>query len=165
MLCDRVLYNLHARPAGEAPGRSFSEDTLPLQWFDLHARAVRARTAGGRRVDLLLPLGVGLRDGDVVYEDDAVRIVVRVEPVEVLVIRPADARQMAMLAAELGNLHLPLEVTETELLTPNDGPAVGVLMRYGLPPVVERRVFHPMRALALTAPKVAPALTIRRSTR
>lgn len=160
MLCDCILYNIGDRTTpGGAP-----EDPLPLQWFELHARAVRGQTRSGRRVDVLLPLGIWLRDGDVVFEDVASRIVVRVIPVDLLVIRPRSMSEAAVLAAELGNLHLPLEVTERELLTPNDGPAIGILLRHGLRPETTRRSFSPLRSLALTAPRVSSAVTVRRST-
>jgi urease accessory protein UreE len=113
-------------------------------------------------VNLLPPLGAGLRDGDVVFEDRSRRIVIRVCPAEVYVARPPDLRTMGVLAAELGNLHLPLEIAANELLTPRDGPAAGVLARCDVPFTIERRIFHPLRTIALTDVAISPALTLTR---
>ena len=158
MLIDRVLFNLHRTPPADAR----PADALPVPWQQVHARAIRARSSAGTAVNLLLPLGQHVRDGDVVYEDENRRIVVRIVPADMLVVRPRSLAEMGLLAAELGNLHLPLEVLDGELLTPADGPAVGVLARYAATWTVEKRVFQPLRAIALTDVSVGPGLVVRR---
>jgi urease accessory protein UreE len=158
MLCDRVLY-----PLAKAPADGKAEEALPLQWWELNARAIRGRSESGEAVRVLLPLGVSLREGDVLHEDERRRLVVRVVPCKVYVLKLADPGAAAIVGAELGNLHLPLEVQGQELLTPCDGPAAGVFLRLGVQPQVQSRKFQPIRSLALAMPTVSPALRVRRA--
>jgi urease accessory protein UreE len=158
MLCDRVLYNLHETP----PRDERAEESLPLDWHQLHERALRAVSSAGRTVNLLLPLGAGARDGDVVHEDADRRIVVRVRACDVYVARPGDSRTMGLIAAELGNLHVPLEIVGEELLTPRDGPAAGVFARYGVHVSLQHRIFQPLRSIALNDAVASPGLKVIR---
>ena len=89
MLCDRVLGNVDSDAPGHYTGRE--RDVLELSWRECARRAVRGRTAGGRRIGVLLPRGEHLRHGDVIADGDAMGlVVVSVLPCEVWVAEFAD---------------------------------------------------------------------------
>src|SRR4051812_24918906 len=118
MLCDRILGNLSDEYFSSLPrGR----DRLEIHWWELDLRAMRITTHGGLLVRVLLPRGVFLNEGDVLFHDGAMLVVVRVHPCEVLVIRPIGARQMGVVALTLGNLHAPTEITGDEIRVAPDG--------------------------------------------
>lgn len=148
MLCDRVLGNIASADPALFAGKE--HDVLDVTWRDCARRAVRGRTRSGLALGVLLPLGTTLRHGDVLFEDDRRVVTVNLLPCEVWVADFSDATSLANAALELGNLHLPVEVTaDGQLVTPPDGPARGVLDRY-----VERwrpgiRRFQPLRATVL----------------
>ncbi|QOV87442.1 urease accessory protein UreE [Humisphaera borealis] len=143
LLCDQVLCPFD----GVADARL---DHLDLRWDECHRRASVKTTRAGRSVRLILRLGVALRDGDVIADTPECLLVVRVVPCQVLVVRPASAREAALASLELGNLHVPVEVTDTEILTPADGPAMGALSRRGIAYGVETRLFQPTAISGVT---------------
>jgi urease accessory protein UreE len=51
----------------------------------------------------------------------------------VLVARPRSRRECFALAIELGNLHVPVEITTDAILVAPDGPVEEVLERMGVP--------------------------------
>ena len=167
MLFDRVIRNLADADGPEAfdcdrepaDGR---RDVVDLTWAECARRAVRATSRAGRKVGLVLPLGQPVRHGDVLLEDADVMLVVNVVPCRVLVARPRDAREMGVLACELGNLHVPVEVADGELLTPPDGPSRAAVERLGIPFAEEIRRFAPLRISVLTAVGVSADLKVTR---
>jgi urease accessory protein UreE len=112
-------------------------------------------TRGGRPVRILLPLGAGLRHGDVLADDGACLVVVHVEPADVLVVRPRTPAELARVALEIGNLHAPVAVDGDELLVIPDGPIEAVLGELGVPHERQARRFIPDRLIA--APAAAAA--------
>jgi urease accessory protein len=148
MLCDRILGNMEEGSLGNI---SRTEDALELHWWECWKRALRKQTAGGRDVRVLLPIGKALQHGDVVYDDGDTRIVVRVLPCEVLVVRPWDLEEMGVLMLELGNLHAPAEVSAGDVLVAADGPVEAVLVDLGLPFEAETRRFAPRRCVGMPA--------------
>jgi urease accessory protein len=147
MLCDRVLGNVDSDDgARRYAGRP--RDTLELTWRECARRAARGQTAGGRPVGVLLPRGTHLRQGDVIADEGAAGlVVVSVAPCEVWVAEFADAAAMAKAALELGNLHVPVEVTgPLSLATTPDGPTRGVFDRLAAAWRVEHRRFQPLRS-------------------
>jgi urease accessory protein UreE len=148
MLCDRVLGNLGSADPARYAGKQ--EDAVDVGWRDCLRRAIRTRSRRGRRLGILLPLGTTLRHGDVLFEDDAHFVTVRVRPCEVWVADFADGVSLATAALELGNLHVPVEVSAPfQLVTPPDGPARGVLDRHAAAWRQEVRRFTPARATVL----------------
>lgn len=49
-----------------------------------------------------------------------------------MVIRPRSNRELFVLALELGNLHVPVEITADEVRVASDGPVEEVLERMNL---------------------------------
>ena len=147
MLCDRVLGNVFGDDAARFAGRR--RDSVPLSWRDCHRRGVRAMSVGGASVGILLPLGAQAHHGDVVFDDGTTVGVVDVTPCDLLVGQFAGPAALARAALELGNLHVPVEVTGFLLATLPGGPAVGVFERYARRFHQEVRRFSPLRATVL----------------
>jgi len=118
-------------------------DWLDLSWFDCTQRALRKRTRSGELVRILLPVGVHLRHGDVVMRSGGGVVAVHQAMSAVLVARPASAGALALLALELGNLHVPVQVEGEHLIVLDDGPTREALVRHGAGFVEEQRRFEP----------------------
>jgi urease accessory protein len=161
MLCDRILDNLDS-PTAATLIADRAVDYLDVTWADLHRRSVRLITRGGRRVGVLLALNVRLRNGDVIFVGEGDVIVVNHLPCDVLAGRPPTARQMGLVACELGNLHLPVEVGEGEIVTIPDGPAEAAFRAHGVPFCAENRRFSPLRASVLNNVRLAQDFQLRK---
>lgn len=159
MLCDRILGNIRDRSA-DAP-----IDWIDLQWSDCIKRALRKLSRAGRDVTILLAPGVGMNDGDILWEDPLVRLVVHVVPCEVLVISPASLEEMGRMALELGNLHAPTQVSGDQILTIPDGPVEQVLDRLNISRDRDERVFAPHAISYDTVGLASPLSVVRSSTR
>jgi urease accessory protein len=138
MWVDRVLGNVADQPAC-SPG---SIDFVDVDWAEC-GRMLKARTRSGHPIRLLLPPGSTIRHGDVLVDDGACRVVVNVPPCDVIVARPATAREMALLCLELGNLHWPTQVTDSQVIFIEDGPPLAVLEQLNVAWVRESRRFEP----------------------
>jgi urease accessory protein UreE len=156
MLVDRILGNI-ADPRGAFAAAA--QDPLELTWRQCTLRALRARSMGGQDLSLLLPPGTYVRHGDVLVEVEARAIVVAVIPCEVWVATFEQPGTLAAAALELGNLHVPVEVQGSHLITVPGGPVQGVFGRYADSWHVEIRHFQPLRATVVgAAVQLAPAL-------
>lgn len=154
MLSDRILGNVNDDPpTGPWSGRR--QDVVDVRWHECGRRALRKTTRGGRPLRILLPLGVGLRHGDVLADLGDGIAVVHVEPAEVLVVRPRDPAELARVALEIGNLHAPVAVEGGDLIVIPDGPVEAVLGELGVPHDRQHRRFVPDRLIA--APAAVPA--------
>jgi urease accessory protein UreE len=161
LLCDRVLANLDM-PEAALRFAGKARDEVEFGWYDLTRRAIRAPSASGRSIGILLPLGVTLRHGDVVHEDDASFVVVVHRPTEVWRVHAGSAVSLATIALELGNLHVAVEVSEQgELYTPVDGPTEGVLRRAGASYELCERRFVPLRATITSGLSIAKNFAVK----
>jgi urease accessory protein len=96
---------------------------------------VGRRFAGERR----------LHDGDVVHADEALVVVVAVEPDDVLVGRPPTIAAALAVAHALGNRHLPVHVEGDAIVVRYDPLLAAVFEEHGVPVVREARVGPPFR--------------------
>ncbi|HEV7302260.1 MAG TPA: hypothetical protein VGN72_23175 [Tepidisphaeraceae bacterium] len=160
MLYDRILSSADVEPS----------DSVDIAWHECAARALRKTTRARREVRILLPLGRSLRDGDVLAaeatgvarEGEQLAVLrVHVPACEVWVTDPVDPDALATVALELGNLHVPVQVSNGRLIVIADGPTREALDRYGVPFRTERRVFAPLRATVLQGVKLAPGFEVR----
>lgn len=141
MLVDRVIRRWEGVDAGRDADRL---DAVELAWDECHRRAVAKSSRRGRPVRLLLRLGTVLRHHDVLVDEPGWLLVVEVRPTDVIVVRPRSMREAAVVAAEWGNLHVPVQPTDDELITLADGPAEVALHKHHVPFTVEPRRFEPM---------------------
>ena len=116
---------------------------LELEWYETSKRILHKRTNSGHEISLkFLDQTQNLGEGDVLYEDTEMLIVVQIQPCDTIVIKPASMYEMAYVCYEIGNKHLPLFYENGELLIPYEDPLLRLLQASGLKPVVEERVLQ-----------------------
>lgn len=104
----------------------------------------RFRTDNGTEVQLILPRGTQLREGDLLSTENGdvlVRIHARPEPV--LTVRTADPDALARAAYHLGNRHVALELGSGYLRLSPDSVLADMLNQLGLKIVEEIAPFQP----------------------
>lgn len=89
-----------------------STDQVELEWFDTEKRVLRVRTVDGQEIGFRNLSGAPLRGGDILFEDENQRIVVRILPCLCLIFRPRNKMEMATVCFEIGNRHLPIYINE-----------------------------------------------------
>ncbi|HEY8552987.1 MAG TPA: urease accessory protein UreE [Burkholderiales bacterium] len=105
---------------------------------------LRFRTVEGVPVQLMLPRGTVLRDGDLLAsEDGAVCVRVRARPEPVLTARANDRLTLLRAAYHLGNRHVPVEIGEDYLRLGPDPVLAQMLEQLGLVVVEEVAPFQP----------------------
>ena len=112
-------------------------DELELTAEERERAHRRVRSKGNRELIISLPRGEELQDGDVVYVDGQVAVVVVAAAEDVLEVSPRTTREWAVAAYQLGNLHRPARFIEDAILTPYDCSTDEVLRGLG---VLARRV-------------------------
>ncbi|MDI3329424.1 MAG: urease accessory protein UreE [Micrococcus sp.] len=103
-MIDSVIANRHDLSPAELAG--LHEEKVVLPSSDLVKRVQRVTTDHGREIGIRLTAPVDLRDGDILFRDEANVVVVSVLPTDVLVIAPRTIREMGVVAHSLGNRHL-----------------------------------------------------------
>ena len=103
-----------------------------LEREDLNRAHQKVRDEEGDVFAVSLPHGERLGPGDVVFADEERIVYVELAPEDVIVIRPADARQWARAAYNIGNMHQPAFLQEDCILTPYDPVMGSVIDRLGI---------------------------------
>jgi urease accessory protein len=125
-------------------------DELDLTAEERERAHLRARSRGNRELIISLPRGVELHDGDVVYIEDGVTVVVVAAPEDVLEVSPRTPREWALAAYQLGNLHRPARFLPDAILTPYDRSSAETLRALGVAAHRVKRGFVGERCRALT---------------
>jgi urease accessory protein len=125
-------------------------DELDLTAEERERAHLRARSRGNRELIISLPRGVELHDGDVVYIEDGVTVVVVAAPEDVLEVSPRTPREWALAAYQLGNLHRPARFLPDAILTPYDRSSAETLRALGVATHRVQRGFVGERCRALT---------------
>ena len=108
MLCEKVLGKLEEM---DAAGRRV--EYVDIEWHEAFKKIHRKNTDQGTDVGIRMDdtvLSRGLFQGDVIYADDEVIIVVNTPPCEVIEISLTEGHHMmaAKVCYEIGNRHAPL---------------------------------------------------------
>jgi urease accessory protein len=112
--------------------RGRAVDVLDLEWYETGKRIMRKRTRTGKEIAMrFLKENPGLTEGDVLYADSDVVVVVSIVPCEVIVIRMGDLHTVASVCYEIGNRHLPLYYEGEALLAPYEEPLYRWLLAGG----------------------------------
>lgn len=122
-------------------------DYIDLEWHELNGKIHRVQSRMGRDIGIRLGdevLQNGLRDGDILYEDEELLFVVNVQPFDMLKIfvQPGHADSIARVCYEIGNTHAALFFGDThqEFLTPYSEPLKRLLEKIpGVSAVCEKR--------------------------
>jgi len=91
-------------------------DTVALTWEERQKSRQRLRTTKGQELALALPTGTRLQEGDLLPTVDGY-IEVALAPEDVILITPQNLQEAAFVAYQIGNRHLPLEITGEGLKT------------------------------------------------
>ena len=142
---EAVLGNL-----SELGQRVEAVDELELTTEERERAHLRARSRGNRELIISLPRGEELHDGDVVYVEDGVAVVVAAAPEDVLEVNPRTTREWALTAYQLGNLHRPARFLPDAILTPYDRSSAEMLRALGVATRRVKRGFVGERCRALT---------------
>lgn len=118
--------------------------TLALTAEERTRSRLRFETEEGVSVQLGLPRGTVLRDGDLLRGEDATVLVrMRAKPEAVLTARAPDAHTLLRAAYHLGNRHVPVEVGSDYLRLSPDSVLADMLVQLGLEIVEEVVPFQP----------------------
>ncbi len=158
MLCDRVLRHIDESPTDPAQQRI----GVSLTWLECRSRAMKKTLPDGTILRIILPPAVRLAHRDVIYEDASRLIYVDLQPVALLTATTPDPAKLATVAYELGNLHLPIELSPAGVTTLADGPAIAVFRQHGLEPQEQTRRFNPLLLPNGVSFALATDFTIRR---
>jgi len=123
-------------------------DWLEVEWYETGKRVLRRRTRGGRELALkFLRESPSLTQGDVLYADESVVILVELLACPVLVIPMGTLVEVASICYETGNRHLPLYIEDGVLLAPLDEPLFRWLVASGFTVRrEERKLLYPLRS-------------------
>jgi len=112
--------------------------------FELRQRSrLRATTASGTELALLLPRGTVLRDGDRLRAVNGLIIAVQAATESVSTARSDDTAQFARVCYHLGNRHVPLQVGAGWLRYLADHVLDQMVTELGLAVVHEQAAFEP----------------------
>jgi urease accessory protein len=132
--------------AFEVRGRDV--DVLELEWYETGKRIMRKRTRAGKEMAMrFLRESPGLKEGDILYADERMVIVVEIIPCEALVLRMGTMEVVASVCYETGNRHLPLFISDGELLVPFEEPLYRWLVAGGYDVCKEeRKLLYPLKS-------------------
>ena len=137
-IVDRIV-----RPAGK--GDHPIVDTAALTWEARQKSRQKLLTAQGKEIALALPTGTRLHAGDLLPTEEG-WIEVHLAPEEVLLIRPQSLQEMAFVAYQIGNRHLPLEIGDGTLKTLYEPVLAAYLTQQGIPIERAQPPFTPVSA-------------------
>lgn len=123
-------------------------DVLELEWYEMGKRIMRKQTRGGKEVAMrFLKENPGLTEGDILYADEQVVVVVEIIPCAAMVIRMGALEAVASACYEIGNRHLPLFCEGDELVAPFEEPLYRWLVAAGYDVYkAERKLLYPLRS-------------------
>lgn len=103
----------------------------------------RFLTLEGQTVQLHLPRGTVLQDGDLLRSPDKILVRVTATPEPVMTVKAKTNLDLLRAAYHLGNRHVSLEITVTHLRLAPDPVLKSLLEQLGLQVVEEVASFHP----------------------
>lgn len=142
MLINKIIGNVGTNE--EVAGKK--TEWIELEWEELSKRILRTETDQGTDIALSLDQEEPLEYGDVLFEDDNRRIVVRTKMESVIVISPKNMTEMGKAAFELGNRHTPSLIEENEIIVRADHTLNKLLDEVGVEyETTERRFKQPFK--------------------
>lgn len=93
---------------------------VELEWEELNKRILRKKTDKGTDIAISLAKDESLHDGDILYENDNIQIVVRTKLEDVFVVSPKTMKEMGKAAFEIGNRHTPCLIEGNEIIVRYD---------------------------------------------
>ena len=127
MVIKQKLGNINELPLGKR-----LIDTLWIDWYESNKRIIHSKTTSGRPITLkFLNESPELKQGDILWMEEAFAIVVELKTCEAIVLQPTSVLEASFICYEIGNKHLPLFYEGEELLVPFDAPVYKLLQASG----------------------------------
>ncbi len=134
MLVKNILGNVYHGQLGDR-----EIDTVNLHWYELEKRVLRKVSTRGRDIGIYLEDNTGLTDGDILILESEYAVVVNLLPEEVISINPGNINEMGEVCYFLGNRHVPVIITESEVVTVYDAPLWEALQKQGFNPLHKKQ--------------------------
>ena len=114
-------------------------DKVYIEWYELDKKLMRKVSEFGEEIGI--KVDVGLKEGDILFQDDSKIIVVETLPTSLTSIHVDTMKEMGRLCFELGNRHLSLSIGENVVKVPYDEPTFLYLDKLGFNPQKEEARF------------------------
>lgn len=122
-------------------------DVLDIDWFDTAKTIIRRKTRQGRELGIRKD-STPLEEGDILYRNESLAIIVEIKPTECIVFKPENYRDMGVICFEIGNKHIPIFINEAaEVIVEYENPLFHLLERFGYQPKKEERKLLKTHAL------------------
>ncbi len=136
-----TVMQLLDEPPGGIP---LSLEVVTLSWQDRQRSRQRLVSDWGTEIQLMLPRGTHLHDGDLLYADAQRQIRVKAQAEPVLLIQPENVMQMGQVLHQMGNWHRPAQISpQGQILVLADAPLRDWLTHMGIPFQEALKPFHP----------------------
>lgn len=122
---------------GKMPENTEKEvDTVSIDWYNSHKKIQRLTSKNGRDVGISLEehsAEHGLKQGDLLWEEEGFLLTVDILPCEVLVISAENTALIPKICYEIGNRHAPFFYADNHIdfITPYDKPIQVMLEKIG----------------------------------
>ncbi len=117
------------RITGQLQNTKKAVDEITLEWYERDKKRMRKVSKDGEEIGIAVE--TGLKENDILYEDDNRVIVVKYAPSELIQISVASMQEMGRLCFELGNRHMTLEIRENTVTIPYDAFIYDYLQNQG----------------------------------
>lgn len=145
MICQDIKGNIFDQDLLTVNEELYGFEIVAISWDECAKRILRKKTDLSHEIGISLPYQTTLRHGDILLQDDEHMILVFVQPCEVLVSFAASIQELGVLAYEIGNRHLPLQITEKgEIVLLPDQPTQLLLKKLGAHYEKQSRRFQPI---------------------
>ncbi|WP_313577977.1 urease accessory protein UreE [Chishuiella sp.] len=113
-------------------------DFLDLEWYETFRRIQRKKTRAGKDIAIkFLKEKQRILDGDILFIDNELAIVVNVLPTKSIILTPQSTIEMSAVCHDIGNKHLPLYFQDEILLMPFELTIYNWLKSNGFNPIVK----------------------------
>ncbi len=116
---------------------------IPMTWEDRQRTRQRIKTKSGLELGLTLPTGTLLQPGDILHVEGNLAFIVATREEDVLVIKPDDWREAALVAHHIGNQHKTIAIESDGILVLYDFPLEVFLKKIKVTFQREFRPFNP----------------------
>lgn len=136
-----TVFQILDEPAGGIP---LSLEVVTLTWHERQRSRQRLVSNRGSQLQLMLPRGTHLQDGDLLYVDAQRQIRVKAQAEPVFLIQTENVIQMGQVLHQMGNWHRPVQISpEGQILVLADDPLRDWLTRTGIPFQEVSKPFQP----------------------
>ncbi|WP_181405954.1 urease accessory protein UreE [Thermodesulfovibrio sp. Kuro-1] len=145
MIVNKIIGNIEDFDIG-----SRTLERLFLHYTDRGKRLIRGRTDKGTEIAICFEKGEQIKDGDIIYIDENKVIILEIQPIELISIKPDNMKEMAHICYILGNRHVSIFIDEREniVFTPFESLLWNYLKKFNFK--IEKVKRKPPHALQLS---------------